>query len=311
VTSEAAAVSGAPDDALLDEIEAHAVALARAAGEEATRALSREIEGEYKTEAKGDRPPSDPVSEVDRAVEQTIRERVGQHFPDHDILGEEVDDHPSPDAEFVWVIDPIDGTTNFVNGFPLFAVSIGVLYRGEPVVGAVWTSTGHRLRSGVYHARRGGTLRFDDEPVDGSRASAGVKRRLSAAPGGSPGGIRQWDHRITGCAAIEGSFVAAGIFQSATFWGARIWDVAAVVTLVQAAGHEAWVRGRDGWAPLERFTAPERVKEDREPSLRDWRQPLILGTAEAATVLRERSRGPGLLRRLRLRMRRMLGRRGH
>ena len=65
------------DDALLDEIEVHAVALARAAGEEATRALSREIEVEYKTEAKGNRPPSDPVSEIDHAVERTIRVASG------------------------------------------------------------------------------------------------------------------------------------------------------------------------------------------------------------------------------------------
>jgi myo-inositol-1(or 4)-monophosphatase len=65
----------------------------------------------------------------------------------------------------VWAIDPIDGTTNFVNGFPLFAASIGMLHRGCPVVGAIWCSTSYALRAGVYHARAGGALRFEGEPL--------------------------------------------------------------------------------------------------------------------------------------------------
>ena len=80
----------------------------------------------------------DPVSEVDGQVEVLIRARLADGFPEHDILGEEMDERPGRDHDFVWAVDPIDGTTNFVNGFPLFAASIGVLYRGRPVVGAVW-----------------------------------------------------------------------------------------------------------------------------------------------------------------------------
>src|SRR5690606_7734125 len=149
----------------------------------------------------------DPVSEVDRAVETLVRERVAARFPGHDIVGEEVDHHPSPDHEFVWVVDPVDGTANFINGFPLFAVSIGVLHRGAPVVGAVWCGTSHALRPGVYHAHLGGALHFDGEAIEPDRPAAGVRRRLSAAAGGAPAGTREWDHRITGCAAIEVAFV--------------------------------------------------------------------------------------------------------
>ena len=288
-----------PDERLLAEIEDVALEFARLAGDEIVQALHREISVEYKTEAKGDAAPTDPVSEVDRAVEQLIRERLADRFPNHGIVGEEVDEQPSPDVEFLWVIDPVDGTSNFVNGFPLFASSIGVLHRGRPVAGAIWCSTSHELRPGVYHAHRGGTLHFEQSPVTPGRPRSGVSRRLAAAPGGAPGRSRSWDNRVTGCAAIECAFVAAGIFNSATFWGPALWDVAAGVTLLDAAGSEVWTRERRGWARFSRFDPPSTVSEQREPTLRDWRRPLLVGDADAVEFLRGRARGPGLWRRLR------------
>ncbi len=307
-----------PDDRLLAEIEEAALELARLAGAEIMSALQREISVEYKTEARGDAAPTDPVSEVDRAVEQLLRERLGERFPDHGIVGEETDDQPSPDQEFLWVVDPVDGTSNFVNGFPLFACSIGVLHRGRPVVGAVWCSTSHALRPGVYHARRGGPLRFEQGPVTPERPGGDVTRRLAAAPAGSRGRTATWDNRVTGSAAIECTFVAAGIFNSASFWAVRLWDVAAGATLLQAAGREVWVRGRGGWEPLQRFEAPDTLpqaartrearEEQREPTLRDWQQPLLVGEPEAVRQLRGRIRGPSRWRRLRFRLRRWFGR---
>ena len=297
-----------PDEALLAEIETVAVALARAAGAEIVATLGREISVQYKTEAKGDDAPTDPVSEVDHAVERMLRERLDERFPDHAVVGEEVDEHPSPDAEFVWAVDPVDGTTNFVNGFPLFASSIGVLHRGRPVAGAIWCSTGHELRPGVYHARRGGTLQFEGREAPAGRPSSGVSRRLGAAPGGAAGRAAQWDNRVTGCAAIECAFVAAGIFNSATFWGPYLWDVAAGASLVLAGGGEVWMRGPGGWAPIDRFEPPAKLPrpqdgEQRAPSLRDWRRPLLVGEREALERLRASARGPSLWRRLRRRLR--------
>ena len=66
------------------------------------------------------------MSEIDRRVEALIRQRLAKHFADHGIIGEELAERPGQDSDFVWVIDPIDGMTDFVNGFPLFAASIGV-----------------------------------------------------------------------------------------------------------------------------------------------------------------------------------------
>lgn len=295
-------------EALLEEIEAVAVELAHLAGAEIVSTLGREIAVEYKSASKGGAEPTNPVSEVDHAVEGLVRDRLAVRFPGHGIIGEEVELHPDPSHDFVWVIDPVDGTTNFVNGFPLFAASIGVLHRGVPIAGAIWCSTGHELRPGVYHARAGGPLRFEGREVPLGRPSVGVRRRLVAGPGGRIGRDPKWDSRVTGSACIECAFVAAGIFSATAFWGLAIWDVAAGVVLIRAAGLEAWTRGPDGWRSFDRFEAPTKVREDRAPSLRDWRQPLLLGTEEATAPFRVGERGPRWWWRFRLAFRLLTGR---
>jgi myo-inositol-1(or 4)-monophosphatase len=290
--------TAAPDENTLRAIEALALELARETGVIATAGLAREIEVDYKTESKVEgQAPRDPVSEIDRDVEALIRERVSERFPSHDTIGEEVELHPTDTDGYVWVIDPVDGTANFVNGYPLFCISIGVLHNGEPVVGAIWCASTHALHPGVYHAHRGGGLYFDSEPFDPIH-DPGVRRKLSAAPGGSPGRARDWDNRVTGSAAIELAFVAAGIFQSASFGSVHIWDLAAGVLLVQEAGNQALIRRNDELVPLERFEVPTAVKENREPSLRDWRGLVVVGTDEAIATIRETAMKPGWFKRL-------------
>jgi myo-inositol-1(or 4)-monophosphatase len=275
---------------LLAEIEALAVELAHRAGAQIMDTLGSTITVEYKREdTRSGGAPTNPVSEVDHAVEAMIREAVSARFPDHGIIGEEVEIHPDPSLEFLWVIDPVDGTTNFVNGYPLFAACIGVLQHGLPVAGAIWCATSHQLRAGVYHAHRGGPLLFEGEPVQASRPSSGVRRRLVARPGGAPPRLAQWDTRVTGSTAIECAFVSSGIFAAATFWGPFVWDVAAGVVLIEAAGLEVWTLQDREWRRFERFEVPARVREDRPPTLRDWRQALAIGTPEGvAPTLRER-----------------------
>ena len=79
---------------------------------------------------------SSPVTEIDRNTELMIREAILKKFPDHGIIGEEFGNENS-DAEFQWVIDPIDGTKSFISGVPLFGTLIGLRYRGEPVLGLI------------------------------------------------------------------------------------------------------------------------------------------------------------------------------
>ena len=293
-----------PTQDTLRAIEALALELARESGVIATAGLAREIEVVYKTESKVEgHAPRDPVSEIDREIETLVRERVSERFPGHDIIGEEVELHPDSADGYVWVIDPVDGTSNFVNGYPLFCVSIGILHNGEPAVGAIWCAATHALHPGVYHAHRGGGLHFDAQPFEPIHAPD-VRRKLSAAPGGSPGRARDWDNRVTGSAAIELAFVAAGIFQSARFGGVHIWDLAAGVLLVQEAGGQALIRRDHQLITLERFEAPTEVKENRAPSLRDWRGLVVVGTDEAIETIRSTTPQPGWFKRLGGRFRR-------
>ena len=294
------------DPPTIAAIEALAIELAREAGEIARAALQRQVTVEYKPDAQGKDSTNDPVSEVDREVEALVRARVAERFPSHGVIGEEVDTHPDAAVEVLWVIDPIDGTANFINGFPLFVVSIGVLHLGVPVAAAIWCASTHLLGAGVYHAHAGATLHLDGVEVPRERATV-VRRALAAAPGGAPGGTKEWEHRVTGSIAIEAALVAAGVFTSATFWSPRIWDVAAGALLVHAAGREVWVRTDNRWQPFDRFTAPTRLPQrrarrgappaepPRTPGLRDWRQAVLIGTAEACTLIRDRTRPPGIL----------------
>ncbi|HSJ96466.1 MAG TPA: inositol monophosphatase family protein, partial [Myxococcota bacterium] len=151
------------DDALLASLEAGALALAQEAGGTIAGAFGAPMAVSYKGPRREGRPPVSAVSVVDAAVEEQLRRRIAERFPEHAAIGEEIETDGG-ERDWLWVLDPIDGTSNFVNGFPIFASSIGLLYRGEPVVGAVWCAATHGLVPGVYHARRGGALGFEGRP---------------------------------------------------------------------------------------------------------------------------------------------------
>ena len=112
---------------------------------------------EYKSKGK-----HDPVSAADRESEDYLRAAIHQAYPDHSILGEEGQNLEGADKDFVWALDPLDGTVNYLNGLPFFAVSVAALYRGEPVVAALYVPTSGLLEEGVFHAHLGGPARLND-----------------------------------------------------------------------------------------------------------------------------------------------------
>ena len=266
----------------LRAIERLAVELANLAGAEIVTALGGILAVRYKTELIDESIWRDPVSEVDHRVETLIRARLAEKYPKHDIIGEEIDERPGRDHDFVWAIDPIDGTANFVNGFPLFAASIGVLHRGRPIVGALWCSTSHRLRPGVYHAWAGGGLCFDNDTAE-PKFNPAVRRGLAGVPD-SDAAHGLWDVRKTGSAAIECALVAAGLLQVARFEAPNIWDVAGGMALVLAAGGEVRMRSGRDWIGMERFE-PLAQGEGGAPDLRNWRRSLVIGRPEAVALM--------------------------
>ncbi|CAN5138847.1 hypothetical protein BH09PSE6_BH09PSE6_15660 [soil metagenome] len=269
------------DPKLLAAIEHTAVELAQLGGAEIVHALGSMLSVKYKSLDEID--PEllrDPVSEIDGRVESMIRLRLAERFPGHDIIGEEMDERPGIGHDFTWAVDPIDGTTNFINGFPMFASSVGVLFRGRPVVGALWCSSTHTLRAGVYHAGAGQGLRFDGMPVERT-ANPAVRRRLAGEPHAVNAVDVPWDTRKTGSASLECAFVAIGLLRVARFESPNLWDVAGGVALAKAAGASVLER-RDGqWRDLEAF--------DADPDLSAWRRPMILGDATAVDLMAKRN----------------------
>lgn len=268
------------------EIEREAAELAAMAGARITAALGRTLTMRYKGEADDAQNLCDPVSEVDEDVEALIRGRVASLFPGQDVLGEESEERPGRDHDIVWAIDPIDGTTNFVNGFPIFAASIGVLHRGVPVVGAVWCSTSHALRSGVYHARKGGPLSFEAEVFE-PVLNPVVRRRLIGLGKGADAKGLPGDVRRTGSAAVECAFTAAGLLAATRIETPNIWDVAGGFPLLQAAGAAIRIDTDNGWRDFGGFRGSSSA--DGENDLRHWRGRVVAGAPKVVDELCGRS----------------------
>jgi len=258
------------DPALVAHIENVAVELAQLGGTEIRSSLGGMLRIKYKGIEEDPLHLKDPVSEVDRRVEALIRERFATEFPAHDIVGEEMDHRPAPGGDFLWAVDPINGTANFINGFPLFASSVGVLYRGRPLVGAVWCSTSHALETGVYHSGGGEGVRFNGATLK-PQVNAGIRRRLGGEPHASHKATSSWDGRKTGSAAVECAFVAAGLLDMAWFEAPNIWDVAGGVALALASGRDVLEGGPDGGWQAFRGFAIDGIEPGR------WATPLALG----------------------------------
>jgi myo-inositol-1(or 4)-monophosphatase len=269
------------DTSLLEEIEVHAVHIAREAGRILLEHFNQPLEVRFK--GKNNR---DPVTAADGRSEAYLKTAIKEKFPRHGILGEEGGALSEPDSPFIWVLDPLDGTSNFLNGLPLFAVSVGVLWQGWPVAGGIYVPVSHRAAPGVYHARHGGGAYLDGERIEAARTPSG--RPLSQMPSRFrlAGRSRKAPHeaRNLGSIAFELALTASGVFQYALFGRPKIWDVAAGVVLVKEAGGLALTRPKKGknWLPLTRFPSGQENGPKALEDLLGWSAPLVVGAPEAA-----------------------------
>lgn len=199
----------------------------------------------------------DLVTRADRASEERILRLVRERFPDHSILAEEGGGEAAPaGGPFLWVIDPLDGTTNFAHGLPIWSVSIGVLHEGRPVVGVVYDPT----REECFTAVRGRGAHCNGRAL---RVSSAAELDEALLITGFPYDIRtspvnNLDHfehfmlraravRRLGSAALDLCYVAAGRFDG--FWELKLhpWDVAAGALIVEEAGGEVSRFGGEPW----------------------------------------------------------------
>lgn len=274
---------GGIDKALLEEMEAFSITIARNAGHILLEQFGTSLDISFKGTNN-----TDPVTSADHQSEEYLRKEITGKFPGHAILSEETGVSGKPDSPFIWVIDPLDGTSNFMNGLPFFAVSIGVLWRGRPVAGSVYVPVSHGAREAVYHARLGNGAFCDNERI--TVAAGESKRPLVELP---VHGYRRfqfsekikkqaYDARNLGSIAMELALTAAGIFRFALFGNPKIWDVAAGILLVHEAGGLACTRDKKGkeWLSVEQFRADTDSEEDSAENLKKWSLPLIAGVPE-------------------------------
>ena len=314
----------ADDELTLRDIERHAAKIAREAGELLRWHFESALNVQYKDDKQ-----SDPVTNADYACQRLLQEEISRRFPEHGILGEEdnaaererVDGQPAPD--FVWVIDPLDGTRNFMSGLPLYASSIGVLYRGAPVAAAVYMPWPNDDRGIVMHARRGGGTRIDGESVPALNAAAPEGNRLVTLPGGF-GALfsvrrdlrrRAGELRMTGSIAYELAMVAKGVTQYTITTAPFLWDAAGGSLLVKEAGGIVLLGGERkllgklpagmSWQPLESFAPSWSSGTTTMKDLREWRAPLLLGSPNVARYVASNLRNRSSLRR---RVRRLIRR---
>jgi myo-inositol-1(or 4)-monophosphatase len=190
------------------------------------------------------------VTEADRASQRLIVAGLRRRFPDDGVIGEESETGQSITFECHdprgrnWVIDPIDGTNNFIAGLGAFAVCIGLLDRGEPVLGVVYDVT----RDLAYAAARGegawlGTKRLQapTTPLSESSMVMVTSNMLGAdgrCPGWGPKWLAQttWKLRMLGSAALEAVQVAAGVAHGAVTVNGKLWDAVAPAAVVLEAG---------------------------------------------------------------------------
>ena len=225
-----------------------AVRAARRAGEVIVRSLVRLDSLEVTSKGR-----NDYVSEIDRSAEREIIEIIHKHYPEHAILAEE--SGSSGDNDTVWIIDPLDGTTNFLHGFPVFAVSIAVQLRGKLEIGVIYDP----MRQEVFTAARGEGAHLENHRIrvsrqrglDGALLATGFPYREDEKYADNYfamfrmlttmcSGIRR-----PGAAALDLAYVACGRVDG--FWemGLKPWDTAAGTLMIREAGGRVGTLGGD------------------------------------------------------------------
>jgi myo-inositol-1(or 4)-monophosphatase len=207
---------------------------------EAGGLLNTFLERKIGFELKGD---FDLVTEADRASERLVVERLSSYFPSHSIEAEEGTGHEGK-SEYRWFVDPLDGTTNFAHGFPVFNVTLALERNGELIAGVIFDPT----RNEMFVAERGGGAYLNNHPI---RVSRCLRLEDSLAATGFPSRYRHLNVNIhfyhqlamithgvrrAGSAAIDLAYVACGRLDLFWEFGLKPWDQAAGMLLITEAG---------------------------------------------------------------------------
>jgi myo-inositol-1(or 4)-monophosphatase len=215
------------------------------AAQRAARHLVRDF-GEVENLQVSRKGPGDFVSAADRRAEDILRRELGRARPSFGFLLEESGAVGTGDEELRWIVDPLDGTTNFLHGLPHFAISIGLERRGELVAGVVYDP----IKDELYAAEKGAGAYLNDRRI---RVSARTELESAMIATGIP--VLDWAGREQnymaeldkvsgavagvrrfGTASLDFAYVAAGRYEGFWEYGLKPWDMAAGIVLVREAG---------------------------------------------------------------------------
>jgi histidinol phosphatase-like enzyme (inositol monophosphatase family) len=227
-------------DARLAELDAFILELNRASA----AVILPLFRGDHGIENKSKTRHYDPVTLADRGAEAEIRRLIGERYPEHGVIGEEMGED-RPDAEFVWVLDPIDGTRAFVAGLPVWTTLIGLRHQGRPVVGSI----GQPYLGEVFVGGPGGSRlvsRAGERPLQ-VRTGLPLTDAIIATTdpeacfnGAELGAWRQIRSAVRlarlGCDAYAYAMVALGTLDLVVEAGLKSWDVEAAVPVIEGAG---------------------------------------------------------------------------
>ena len=197
--------------------------------EKATKVLIRDF-GELENLQVSKKGPRDFVTNSDRKVEKILIEELSKHKKKYSILSEEAGYIKNEDKKNVWIIDPIDGTMNFLHGIPHFCISICLKSNEELVSGIIFDP----IKNEIFYAEKNGGAYFNNH-----RMKVSKKKELNDCLfATNVEGIfnTNFSARITGCAALDLAYVGAGRFDGYFQQNLNIWDVAAGILIVKEAG---------------------------------------------------------------------------
>jgi histidinol phosphatase-like enzyme (inositol monophosphatase family) len=185
----------------------------------------------------------DPVTEADKGAERAIRALINQHYPDHGIIGEEYGAE-NPDADFVWVLDPVDGTRAFISGLPLWTTLIGLRYRGRPVLGLIAQPVlreiylGSPLGSRLITPQGCTPLSVRNCPILADAVIGTTDPHLYAGDEVAAYAALRTATKLVryGCDAYAFAMVAAGTMDIALETGLKPWDIEAIIPVIENAG---------------------------------------------------------------------------
>ena len=206
------------------------------------------FEGKFEIYSKDKR--NNLVTEIDLNTQKIIVENINKTYPNHAIVGEEDKLKNLKDSKYIWVIDPIDGTTNFVNGIPNFAISIALLKDLEPIAGSIWIPWPNNKKSLIFSASKNNgsyangiklnLIEKLNQSLD--EGSASSYSSFSSINGNKDRNIKPWDKvikgekRVIGSVAYEMALLAKGVIKFGLFGPASIWDFGAGLLIIQEAG---------------------------------------------------------------------------